>query len=141
LSGLELQRELAQRVDSTPIIFMTGHGDIPMSVRAMKAGAADFLTKPFSDLDLFAAIEDALKRDAAAIAARAESMDLHARLGSLTPRERDVMACVVAGRLNKQTAHELGISEITVKVHRRHIMQKMRVRSVAELVRSIEKLG
>lgn len=141
LSGLDLQRELASAGESMPIIFITGHGDIPMSVRAMKAGAAEFLAKPFRDQDLLDAIQDALERDGAARRARADLADLHARYDTLTLRERDVMRCVVRGSLNKQTAAELGITEITVKVHRRHVMEKMRVRSVAELVRITEKLG
>jgi FixJ family two-component response regulator len=140
VSGLELQRELARTGDSLPIIFITAHGDIATSVRAMKAGAADFLSKPFSDQDLLDAINAALQRDASARVAHAELSDLRTRYESLTSRERDVMSHVVAGRLNKQTAQELGIREITVKVHRRHVMQKMRVRSIAELVRLMEKL-
>jgi FixJ family two-component response regulator len=140
LSGLELQRELARTGDSLPIIFITGHGDIAMSVRAMKAGAIEFLTKPFSDQDLIDAIHEALQRDTSARAAHAELSDLRKRYESLTSRERDVISRVVGGRLNKQTAQELGITEITVKVHRRHVMQKMQVRSIAELVRLMEKL-
>jgi FixJ family two-component response regulator len=141
LSGLDLQRDLGNAGESMPIIFITGHGDIPMSVRAMKAGAAEFLAKPFRDQDLLDAIQDALERDGAGRRARADLADLQARYDTLTLRERDVMRCVVRGSLNKQTAEELGITEITVKVHRRHIMEKMRVRSVAELVRISEKLG
>ncbi|WKB55196.1 response regulator transcription factor [Eleftheria terrae] len=138
-SGLDLQRELAESGQSLPIIFMTGHGDIPMSVRAMKAGATEFLPKPFRDQDLLDAIRFALEREAHARQQRARVADIHCRLASLTGREREVLALIVKGRLNKQTAAELDISEITVKVHRRHIMEKMGAGSLAELVRMVER--
>ena len=140
LSGLHLQRELADRGNQIPIIFITGHGDIPMSVQAMKAGAVEFLTKPFRDQDLLDAIEQATERDKAARRQRMETVELFARHESLTPREREVMQLVVTGLLNKQIAVQLGISEKTVNVHRAQVMQKMKADSLADLVRMSEKL-
>src|SRR6266478_2663895 len=139
-SGLELQRKLADADILIPIVFMTGHGDIPMSVKAMKAGAVEFLTKPFRDQDLLDAIQQALERDRAARNERAETEDLRIRLDSLTPREREVMTLVVSGMLNKQIASEIGASEATVKVHRGHVMHKMQAASVVDLVRMADKL-
>jgi len=139
LNGLELQKRLAERTDM-PIIFITGHGDIPMSVGAMKAGAVEFLTKPFNDEVLLTAIRQALERSRLALAREAEMQELRDHYASLTPRERDVMALVVSGLLNKQIAGELGIAESTVKAHRGQVMQKMKANSVADLVKMTARL-
>ena len=134
LNGLELQKRVAQRTE-LPVIFITGHGDIPMSVGAMKAGAVEFLTKPFNDGILLTAIRQALERSRLALAQEVEIRELRERYSSLTPRERDVMVLVVSGLLNKQVAGELGITESTVKAHRGQVMQKMKANSVADLVK------
>jgi FixJ family two-component response regulator len=140
LSGLDLQRDLSEANIHIPIIFITGHGDIPMSVRAMKAGAVEFLTKPFRDQDLLDAIQQALERDRHARSQQADSADLRNRYQSLTPRETEVFALVVKGLLNKQIALQLGTSEITIKLHRRQVMEKMQADSLPDLVRMSEKL-
>jgi FixJ family two-component response regulator len=139
-SGLDLQRELAERNVKIPIVFITGHGDIPMSVQAMKGGAIEFLTKPFRDQDLLDAIQLGVARDRARLDAESLTADMQKRFETLTVREREVMAGVVAGRLNKQIAGDLGISEITVKVHRGQVMKKMRASSVPDLARMADKL-
>jgi len=141
LSGMELQRELTQSGTHIPIIFITGHGDIPMSVRAMKAGAVEFLTKPFRSRSLLEAVRAAIERDRSAHKARSATGELRQRYEQLTPRESEVMALVVAGQLNKQVASELSTTERTIKFHRANIMQKMGVASLADLVRMVEKLG
>ena len=140
LSGLDFQRELAARNCHMPIIFITGHGDIPMSVRAMKAGAVEFLTKPFRDQDLLDAVRIALEKDRERSEREKEVGDLKERLNSLTPREQEVISMVVSGMLNKQIADQLGTAENTVKVHRSRAMEKMHAQSFADLVRMIEKL-
>ena len=141
LSGLDLQKQMAEADMEIPIIFITGHGDIPMTVQALKAGAVGFLTKPFRDQDLLDAIQQALALDRRAREQRAKLAELHSRYRALTPREREVIALVVAGLLNKQIAGELGTSEASVKVHRQHVMEKMGAGSLADLVRIADRLG
>jgi FixJ family two-component response regulator len=140
MSGLDFQRRLTEIDMQIPIIFITAHGDVPMSVRALKSGAVEFLTKPFRDQDLLDAIQQALQRDRAAREQRAEVDGLHGRYQALTAREREVMGLVVSGMLNKQIASEIGASEATVKIHRGNVMQKMQAGSLIELVRIADKL-
>lgn len=141
IDGFDVQRMLAKTGDRLPIVFLTGHGDIPASVRAMKAGAEDFLTKPVDGDDLVAAVTSALKRCRAQRAEDEEIAELRARLEGLTPRQKEVFQYVIAGKMNKNIAAELGTGEQNVKVHRRRVMRKMGVRSLAELVRTAERLG
>jgi FixJ family two-component response regulator len=141
ISGLEFQVELARAGIKIPIIFMTGHGDIPMTVQAMKAGAFDFLPKPFRDQDMVDAVQRALDRDRARRQAERDNAQLRENFESLTPREREVMALVAEGRMNKQIAAQLGLAEITVKLHRGSLMRKMNARSVAELAKMAQILG
>jgi FixJ family two-component response regulator len=141
MSGLDLQRQLAERDATLPVIIITGHGDIPMTVRAMRAGAVEFLPKPFRDQDLLDAVQQALDRSRVLRQEQAAMAGLQARFDSLTPRERQVMEGVVAGMLNKQIAYDLGITEVTVKIHRGQVMQKMRAASVADLVRMADRVG
>lgn len=140
-SGLTFQEQIANNDVRIPIVFMTGHGDIAMTVKAMKAGAVDFLAKPFRDQDMLDAVANALARDGERLAAEQSNATLRAAYQSLTPREREVMTFVVAGMMNKQIAAEMNVSEITVKIHRGQVMRKMTARSVAELVRMSETLG
>jgi FixJ family two-component response regulator len=141
LSGLDFQAELAKADVRIPIVFITGHGDIPMTVRAMKAGAVDFLAKPFRDQDLLNAVAAAIQRDQTRREHENAVADVRGHFSSLTPREREIMALVASGLMSKQIAAEVGLSEITVKVHRSHIMKKMGARSVADLVRMADSLG
>src|ERR1700726_2696791 len=140
MSGLDFQRQLAETGVEIPIIFVTAHGDVPMSVRALKSGAVEFLTKPFRDQDLLDAIHQALQRDRTARERQAEIHDLQQRYHALTAREREVMTLVVSGMLNKQIASAIGASEATVKIHRGHVMQKMQAGSVVDLLRMADKL-
>jgi len=141
LSGIDLQEELSKADYHMPIIFITGHGNIPMSVQAMKKGAVDFLTKPFNDKELLQTIEKAIEKDTHARAEYDETLDIRRRIELLTPRENEILPYIITGMLNKQVALKLGIAEKTVKVHRGRIMEKLRVDSVADLVRLAEKVG
>jgi FixJ family two-component response regulator len=141
VGGFEFQSALSARGSILPVVFMTGHGDIPMSVRAMKAGAVDFLSKPFRDQDMLDAVNTAMERAREHQASSRDAADAQARYDALTPREREVMAGVVRGLLNKQIANELGIAEITVKLHRSSLMRKLGVRRVPDLVRLADQLG
>ena len=140
MSGLDFQRRLAEIGMQIPIIFITAHGDVPMSVKALKSGAVEFLTKPFRDQDLLDAIQQALQRDRVALEQEAEVHDLRRRYQALTAREREVMALVASGMVNKQIASEIGASEATIKIHRGNVMQKMQAGSLIELVRIADKL-
>ena len=140
LNGLDLQAEMTARNLQTPIIFLTGHGDVPLSVKAMKGGALDFLTKPFKDKDLLGVIKEALQKDARLQVAQMEKAEIQGRIRSLTPREREVLFLVVKGKMNKEIADALGTAERTVKVHRGRVMHKMQVQSVAELVRTVARV-
>jgi len=141
LSGFDLQTELSRLGVKIPIVFITGHGDIPMSVKAMKAGAVDFLTKPFRDQEMLDAVTGAIERDLKRRREEQSNLDIRARFESLTPRERQIMALVTAGHMNKVVAARIGISEMTVKIHRGHVMRKMGTRSLADLVLIAENLG
>jgi FixJ family two-component response regulator len=141
LNGLDLQRSLAERNACLPIVFITGHGDIPMSVQAMKAGAVDFLPKPLDDQELLAAVEQAMARDMQTREAGAELAEIRQRARSLSPREQEVMALVVSGMANKQTGFKLGVTEKTIKVHRARVMRKMHADSLVELVHMAQKIG
>ena len=141
LSGLDFQADLARAGIHIPIIFMTGHGDIPMTVRAMKAGAVDFLTKPFRDQDMLDAVTTAIERDRNSRSEARALSDLHARLATLSAREQEIMTLVTTGLMNKQIAAEIGVAEITVKIHRGHIMKKMAAKSLADLVKMAQTLG
>jgi RNA polymerase sigma factor (sigma-70 family) len=141
MNGLDLQKELADAQIYIPIIFITGHGTVPMSVRAMKAGAVDFLQKPFDEQDLINAVSQAIEQDRQARREKDELREIHKRIDSLTPREYEVFTLLVAGMLNKQVAYRLGTTERTIKAHRRKIMEKMKAESLADLVRHAERLG